>query len=101
MAISRDEVAHFARISGFDLAEEELDQLAPQLDEILTALARVQEVPPEGVPRTSDAWELIDAFRDGVTEEPLLDTREPRVERPLPSGGSESSRSRRTDPWTS
>jgi aspartyl-tRNA(Asn)/glutamyl-tRNA(Gln) amidotransferase subunit C len=77
MAISRDEVSHFAQLSGFDLAEEELDQLAPQLDEILTALARVQEVPSEGIPRTPDAWELIDAFRGGVTEDPPLDTREP------------------------
>jgi aspartyl-tRNA(Asn)/glutamyl-tRNA(Gln) amidotransferase subunit C len=59
-----------------DLAEEELDQLAPQLDEIITTLARVQEVPTEGIPRTSDALQLTSAFRSNVVAEPLLDPRD-------------------------
>lgn len=74
MAISRDEVAYFARLSGLDLGKEELDQLTPQLDEILTTLAHVQDVPPEGIRPTSDAWELTDGYRGGVAEEPPLDT---------------------------
>ena len=101
MAISRDEVAHFARVAGFDLAEEELDQLTPQLDEILTTLARVQEVPAEGIPPTDDAWELMDGYRGGAGNGPPLDGRTQQSQAPPPSIRLESGGSRRTDTWTS
>src|SRR5258708_3495948 len=73
VAITRDEIAHFARLSGLDLAEEELDQLAPQLDEIITALRQVQEVATDGVPPTSDGLQLITMFRSDHAEEPSPD----------------------------
>jgi len=42
-AISRDEVAHLARLARIDLTDDELDQLAPQLDVILKAVAQGRE----------------------------------------------------------
>jgi aspartyl-tRNA(Asn)/glutamyl-tRNA(Gln) amidotransferase subunit C len=63
MPITRDEVAHLARLSRIALTDAELDRLAPQLDQIITAVAQVQEVTAEGIPPTSHATGLINVFR--------------------------------------
>ena len=66
MPIARDDVAHLARLSRLALADGELDHLAAQLDVIISAVARVQEVAAEGIPPTSHAVPLVNVFRDGV-----------------------------------
>jgi aspartyl-tRNA(Asn)/glutamyl-tRNA(Gln) amidotransferase subunit C len=43
-AISRDEVAHLARLSRLALNDDELDQFAGQIDSILTHVAQISEV---------------------------------------------------------
>jgi aspartyl-tRNA(Asn)/glutamyl-tRNA(Gln) amidotransferase subunit C len=63
MSITRDEVTHLARLSRLALSEKELDHLAPQLDQIISAVARVQEVAAEGIPPTSHALPLTNVFR--------------------------------------
>lgn len=45
--ITRDEVAHLARLARIELREQELDHLAPQLDVILSSVAQVNEVAAE------------------------------------------------------
>lgn len=62
-AITREEVAHLARLSRLDLADEELDHLAPQLDDIINAVARVAEVVADDIPPTSHALPLTNVFR--------------------------------------
>ncbi|MCX5046105.1 Asp-tRNA(Asn)/Glu-tRNA(Gln) amidotransferase subunit GatC [Aldersonia sp. NBC_00410] len=52
-AISRDEVAHLARLSRLDLSEAELDQFAGQLDSILSHVRAVAEVAADDVPATA------------------------------------------------
>src|SRR5438309_9821414 len=64
MPITRDEVAHLARLSRIALSDAELDHLAPQLDQIITAVAQVQEVAAEGIPPTSHATGLTNGYRD-------------------------------------
>ena len=64
MSIARDEVAHLARLSRLALADEELDHLAGQLDVIISAVARVQEVAVAGVPPTSHAVPLENVYRE-------------------------------------
>jgi aspartyl-tRNA(Asn)/glutamyl-tRNA(Gln) amidotransferase subunit C len=66
MPIARDDVRHLAKLSRLALTEEELDRLAPQLDQIIAAVARVQEVAADGVPATSHAVPLVNVFRDDV-----------------------------------
>jgi aspartyl-tRNA(Asn)/glutamyl-tRNA(Gln) amidotransferase subunit C len=66
MSITRDEVAHLARLSRISLTDAELDHLAPQLDQIITAVAQVQEVAAEGIPPTSHATGLTNVYRDDV-----------------------------------
>ena len=64
MSITRDEVAHLARLSRISLTDAELDHLAPQLGQILAAVAQVQEVAAKGIPPTSHATGLTNVFRD-------------------------------------
>jgi aspartyl-tRNA(Asn)/glutamyl-tRNA(Gln) amidotransferase subunit C len=64
--ISRDEVAHLARLARLAVTEEELDLFASQLEVILTSVARVGEVAAAEVPPTSHAVGLTDVFRADV-----------------------------------
>ncbi len=64
MSITRDEVAHLARLSRLALGEEELDHLAPQLGQIISAVARVQEVTADGIPPTSHALPITNVYRE-------------------------------------
>jgi aspartyl-tRNA(Asn)/glutamyl-tRNA(Gln) amidotransferase subunit C len=76
-AITRDEVAHLARLSRLALREDELDHLATQLGDIISSVARVQEVTAEEIPPTSHALPLTnvyraDELRPGLTPEQAL-----------------------------
>ena len=54
--ITRDEVAHLAKLARLALPDEELDRLAGQLDVILGAVAQIAEVTDAAdVPPTSHA----------------------------------------------
>jgi aspartyl-tRNA(Asn)/glutamyl-tRNA(Gln) amidotransferase subunit C len=63
-AISRDDVAHLARLARIAMTDEELDHMAGQLDVILGAVARVQEVAAGDVPPTSHALPLTNVYRE-------------------------------------
>jgi aspartyl-tRNA(Asn)/glutamyl-tRNA(Gln) amidotransferase subunit C len=67
-AISRDEVAHLARLSRLAVTDDELDMFAGQLDVILQAVARVGEVVAADIPPTSHSVPLTNVFRDDVVE---------------------------------
>ena len=47
--ISRDEVSRIARLARIALKDEELDDIAQQLDTIVDAVSKVQSVDTEGV----------------------------------------------------
>jgi aspartyl-tRNA(Asn)/glutamyl-tRNA(Gln) amidotransferase subunit C len=70
-AISRDEVAHLARLARLDLGSDELDHLAGQLEGILAAVARVSEVAADDIPPTSHALPLTNVMRDDVVRPSL------------------------------
>ncbi|GAB1822022.1 Asp-tRNA(Asn)/Glu-tRNA(Gln) amidotransferase subunit GatC [Herbidospora galbida] len=65
-AITREEVAHLARLSRLALADEELDHFAAQLDQIVGAVARVAEVATADIPPSSHALPLTNVFRPDV-----------------------------------
>lgn len=65
-AISREEVAHLARLSRLAVTDEELDTFANQLDVILKAVARIGEVAAADIPPTSHSVPLTNVFRDDV-----------------------------------
>jgi aspartyl-tRNA(Asn)/glutamyl-tRNA(Gln) amidotransferase subunit C len=62
--ISRQEVAHLARLARLAVTEPELDTFAGQLDVILHAVARVGEVTAADIPPTSHAVPLTNVLRE-------------------------------------
>lgn len=62
-AISRDEVAHLARLARLAVTRDELDTFAQQLDVILTSVARVGQVAADDIQPTSHAVPLTNVFR--------------------------------------
>jgi aspartyl-tRNA(Asn)/glutamyl-tRNA(Gln) amidotransferase subunit C len=62
-ALTRDDVARLARLARVALSDDELDRLAPQLDAILTSVARVGEVAADDIPPTSHSVPLTNVFR--------------------------------------
>lgn len=76
-AITREEVANLARLARIALTDEELDHLAPQLEVILEAVARVGEVAAEDIPPTSHALPITnvvrpDEVRPGLSQQAAL-----------------------------
>lgn len=71
MPITRDEVAHLARLSRIAMTDGELDALAGELDVILAAVAQVGEVAAADVPPTSHALPLTNVFRADVVRPSL------------------------------
>src|SRR2546423_10887762 len=63
-AITRDDVAHLARLARLALSDDELGHFAGQLEVILAAVARVGEVAAQDIPPTSHALPLTNVFRD-------------------------------------
>ena len=61
--ITREEVAHLARLARLELKAEELDHFAGQLDDIIGAVARVSEVADQDVPPTSHPLPLTNVMR--------------------------------------
>lgn len=65
-AITRADVAHLAALARISMTDAELDAMAGQLDVILGAVGRVQEVAAADIPPTSHAVPLTNVLRDDV-----------------------------------
>jgi aspartyl-tRNA(Asn)/glutamyl-tRNA(Gln) amidotransferase subunit C len=66
--ISREEVAHLAKLARLAVTDQELDVFAGQLDDILDAVAKVGEVAADDIPPTSHAVPLTNVLRDDVVQ---------------------------------
>ena len=65
-SITRDEVAHLARLARLALEPDELDRFGGQLDAIVQAISRIGDLDTTGVPPTSHALPLTNVFRADV-----------------------------------
>ncbi len=75
--ISRDEVAHLARLARLALTEGELDSFAGQLDAILAHVGQIQSVDVTGVEATDNPLEVLNVTRPdsvvaGLTQDQAL-----------------------------
>lgn len=61
--ISRDEVAHLARLARLALTDDELDSFAGQLDAILAHVGRIQSVDVTGVEATDNPLKDVNVTR--------------------------------------
>jgi len=66
--ISRDDVAHLARLARLALTETELDSFAGQLDAILNHVSQIQAVDCTGVEATDNPLKDVNVTRPDVTE---------------------------------
>jgi len=70
-AISRDDVAHLAKLARIEMTPAELDHMASELEQILGAVKRVQEVATAEVAPTSHPLSMSNVFRDDVVQPSL------------------------------
>ena len=70
-AISRDEVAHLARLSRLALTDAELDEFAGQIDGIINHVQDVQEVAAADVEPMSHPSSLSGVMREDVVKPTL------------------------------
>lgn len=85
-SISREEVAHLAKLARLAVSDEEIDVFAGQLDIIIGAVARIGEVAADDIPPTSHAVPLTNVLRADVVR-PSLDRAEFLAEAPSAEGG--------------
>jgi aspartyl-tRNA(Asn)/glutamyl-tRNA(Gln) amidotransferase subunit C len=64
LKITPDEVAHVANLARLHLSPEEVEAMARQLDDILTYVAKLNELDTEGTPPTTHAISIVNAFRE-------------------------------------
>lgn len=69
--ITRDTVAHLAQLAHIEMSEGQLQAMAGELGQIVTAVAEVSEVAGEDVPATSHPLPLRNVMREDVVGEPL------------------------------
>lgn len=72
--ISREEVANLARLARIEMSDAELDHLSGEMQVILGAVARVQEVAGADVPPTSHPIPVNNVVREDVVVPSLTPT---------------------------
>ena len=70
-AISRDDVAHLAKLARIEMTSDELDHMATELESILGAVQRVQEVATADIAPTSHPLAMFNVFREDVVKPSL------------------------------
>jgi aspartyl-tRNA(Asn)/glutamyl-tRNA(Gln) amidotransferase subunit C len=69
--ISKDEVAHVARLARLSLTDDELERFTGQLGAVLEHARDVESLDTAGVPPTSHPLPIRNVFRDDDPEPPL------------------------------
>jgi aspartyl-tRNA(Asn)/glutamyl-tRNA(Gln) amidotransferase subunit C len=69
--LTRQEIAHLARLSRLAVTDEELDLFAGQLDAVLDAVAKVGQAPVDDVAPTTHAVPMTNVFRPDVVRPSL------------------------------
>src|SRR5205823_2355590 len=66
MTITRAEVAHVARLARLGLSEDEMDQLASELDHILDAMEELRALNTSAIPPTAQVIPLQNVMREDI-----------------------------------
>ena len=87
MEITKAEVQHVAHLARLELEEEAIDKFASQITEILGYVDKLKALNTEGVPATSHAISLTNAFREDAPT-PHLKPNEALANAPAREDGS-------------
>jgi aspartyl-tRNA(Asn)/glutamyl-tRNA(Gln) amidotransferase subunit C len=68
-SLSRDEVAHVAKLARLQLTEEQIDVFTPQLAAILDHAADVEALQLDDVPPTAHPYPLANVWRADVARD--------------------------------
>ena len=67
MPISRADVQHVARLARLGLSDDEMDQLASELDHILDAMHALRELDTSAIPPTAQVIPLCNVMREDIS----------------------------------
>ncbi len=71
MKISAEEVKKVAGLARLEIPQDDIPRLAAELDSILSYVDKLSELDTTGVPPTTHAIPMTNAFRDDVVTESL------------------------------
>ena len=64
MKITPEEISHVANLARLHMTRPEVEEMAIELDEILTYVAKLNELDTQGVSPTTHAISIVNAFRE-------------------------------------
>ncbi len=71
MKITPQEISHVADLARLHLSQEEVEAMAKQLDEILSYVAKLNELDTGSIAPTTHAISIVNAFRDDEVQPSL------------------------------
>ena len=71
MKITPQEISNVANLARLNMSEEEVEAMARQLDEILTYVAKLNELDTEDIKPTTHAISIVNAFREDEVKSSL------------------------------
>ena len=69
MAITREDVVHLAELSNFSLAEDQIEPLIKDLDNILGYISQLDELDTDNVEPTYQCFDMQNVWREDEIEE--------------------------------
>ena len=72
MKITPQEVSHVADLARLHMSQEEIEAMARQLDDILTYVAKLNELDTEAIVPTTHAISIVNAFREDEMKPSLI-----------------------------
>jgi len=72
MKITPQEVSHVADLARLHMSQEEIEAMARQLDDILTYVAKLNELDTESIVPTTHAISIVNAFREDEMKPSLI-----------------------------
>jgi len=71
MKITPKEISHVANLARLHMSQDEMEAMARQLDEILTYVAKLNELDTEDITPTTHAISIVNAFREDEVKSSL------------------------------
>ena len=69
MAITREDVVHLAELSNISLAEDQIEPLIKDLDNILGYISQLDDLDPDNVELTYQCFDMQNVWREDEIEE--------------------------------
>ncbi|MFV0484697.1 MAG: Asp-tRNA(Asn)/Glu-tRNA(Gln) amidotransferase subunit GatC [Candidatus Saccharimonadales bacterium] len=69
MSISKEEITHLSQLSNISLSEQQINDLTPDLENIIGYISQLDELDTEGVEPTYQCFDMTNVWReDEITE---------------------------------